>query len=252
MVTSPNDETRIAAATRTLALLNQQADTVRAELASLRADLALMQHETSGIPAAQLLEANEQLVLAALRAQSIADSARRRVTELTRGQATAAPALTASASGELAQRVYQMRVDDLRDANEQLVIAALSWQELEADAKQSHSKQIKFLAMAAHELRNPLLPLRLAAQRVSKACKRCDGRDFRRSRAYRFACCFPAWLPLPTRLPADTVSRSARRIYLPTIHWKPGRDPESFLRPCENEGHVRANDSAGLSRACPC
>ncbi|ROZ79362.1 sensor histidine kinase KdpD [Ramlibacter sp. WS9] len=177
MVASPNDDTRIAAATRTLALLNQQADTVRAELAALRVDVARIQHEGSGIPAAQLLEANEQLVLAALRAQSIADSARRRVTELTRGQPPALAATvraasasaSASASGELGQAVYQVRVDDLRDANEQLVIAALSWQELEADAKQAHSKQIKFLAMAAHELRNPLLPLRLAAQMLTSS-----------------------------------------------------------------------------------
>jgi len=74
----PTDETRIAAATRTLALLNQQADTVRGELTALRADLTRVQHELSGIPVARLLEANEQLVLAALRAQSIADTARRR------------------------------------------------------------------------------------------------------------------------------------------------------------------------------
>ena len=160
------DESRIAAATRTLALLNQQADTVRAELGVLQTDLATVQRELSGVPAAQLLEANEQLVLAALRAQSIADSARRRVGELTRGRAPAAPVAT-SPSGELGHTIYQMKVDDLREANEQLVVAALSWQELEADAKQAHVKQIKFLAMAAHELRNPLLPLRLAAQMLT-------------------------------------------------------------------------------------
>jgi signal transduction histidine kinase len=163
---TPTDDSRVAAATRTLALLNQQADTVRAELVLLRVDLARVQLEFTGIPAAQLVEANEQLVLAALRAQSIADSARSRVSELTRGVA-AAP--LATAPGELGRAIDQMRVDNLREANEQLVVAALSWQELEADAKQAHMKQIKFLAMAAHELRNPLLPLRLAAQMLTSA-----------------------------------------------------------------------------------
>jgi signal transduction histidine kinase len=158
----PTDESRIAAATRTLALLNQQADTVRGELTALRADLTRVQHELSGIPVARLLEANERLVLAALRAQSIADTARRRVSELTRGRNSLAPLLAQGAPA-----LAPTQADDLREANEQLVIAALSWQELEEGAKQAHLKQIKFLAMAAHELRNPLLPLRLAAQRLT-------------------------------------------------------------------------------------
>jgi signal transduction histidine kinase len=163
-----NDDQKIAIATRTLALLNQQADAVRAELTVLRADLARVQRELSGVPSAQLLEANEQLVLAALRAQSIADSARHRLGEFTRaGLGTAFPSL--SASGEMARAEYLTRVADLREANEQLLVAALSSQEMEADAELAHSKQIKFLAMAAHELRNPLLPLRLAAQMLTRA-----------------------------------------------------------------------------------
>jgi signal transduction histidine kinase len=163
-----NDDQKVAIATRTLALLNQQADSVRAELTVLRQDLARVHRELSGVPSAQLLEANEQLVLAALRAQSIADSARHRLGELTRaGLGTAFPAL--SASGETARAEYQTRVADLREANEQLLVAALSSQEIGADAELAHSKQIKFLAMAAHELRNPLLPLRLAAQMMTRA-----------------------------------------------------------------------------------
>ena len=163
-----SDDQKVAIATRTLALLNQQADAVRAELTVLRQDLARVHRELSGVPSAQLLEANEQLVLAALRAQSIADSARHRLGELTRaGLGAAFPAL--SASGEMARAEYQTRVADLREANEQLVVAALSSREIEADAELAHSKQIKFLAMAAHELRNPLLPLRLAAQMLTRA-----------------------------------------------------------------------------------
>lgn len=35
-------------------------------------------------------------------------------------------------------------------------MAALTAQELEAHAEEAHHRQIKFLAMVAHELRNPL------------------------------------------------------------------------------------------------
>lgn len=52
---------------------------------------------------------------------------------------------------------------DLREANERLVIAALTAQELEAHAKAAHDRQIKFMATVAHELRNPLNPIRTAA-----------------------------------------------------------------------------------------
>ncbi len=157
---------KVTAATRTLALLNQQADAVRAELLALRQDLARVERDFTGVPAAQLLEANEQLVLGAMRAQAIADTARRRLLELTRPEPDTAPAHR-SGSRELARAEYRARVEDLRQANEQLVLAALSAQEAEADAEQSHSRQITFLAMAAHELRNPLLPLRLAAQMIT-------------------------------------------------------------------------------------
>ncbi|WP_458071965.1 diguanylate cyclase domain-containing protein [Rhodanobacter sp. BL-MT-08] len=55
------------------------------------------------------------------------------------------------------------RLADLREANERLVMAALTAQELEAHAREAHRQQIKFMAMVAHELRNPLTPIRLAA-----------------------------------------------------------------------------------------
>lgn len=52
---------------------------------------------------------------------------------------------------------------ELRETNEQLVMAALSAQELEAHAREAHRQQIKFMAVVAHELRNPLTPIRVAA-----------------------------------------------------------------------------------------
>src|SRR5437868_4611380 len=41
--------------------------------------------------------------------------------------------------------------------------------ELEDAAAQAHRRQVAFLATVAHELRNPLMPLRLAAMMLGKA-----------------------------------------------------------------------------------
>lgn len=64
---------------------------------------------------------------------------------------------------EFVSPVQEHHLADLREANEQLVLAALSAQELEAHAREAHRQQIKFMAMVAHELRNPLTPIRVAA-----------------------------------------------------------------------------------------
>jgi len=54
-------------------------------------------------------------------------------------------------------------VQDLREANEQLTIAALNAQASESEVREAHDRQIKFMAMVAHELRNPLTPIQIAA-----------------------------------------------------------------------------------------
>ena len=164
-VDEPSGEQKVVVASGMLAMLHQEADAVRAELRVLREDLARVKQDIDATQQAQLLEANEQLVLAALRAQAIADAARRRLRDLT-GAGPKLPHL--AMSGQLARAEYHTRVADLREANEQLVLAALSSRELEADAEQSHRRQIAFLAMAAHELRNPLLPLRLATKLITR------------------------------------------------------------------------------------
>jgi diguanylate cyclase (GGDEF)-like protein len=51
----------------------------------------------------------------------------------------------------------------LREANEHLVLAALNAQELQAAAEESQQRHKEFLALVAHELRNPLTPLGIAA-----------------------------------------------------------------------------------------
>lgn len=58
---------------------------------------------------------------------------------------------------------HEVRVAELREANEQLVLAALSAQELQAAAEKSQARQKEVLALVAHELRNPLTPLSIAA-----------------------------------------------------------------------------------------
>lgn len=68
----------------TPAALNEQADAVRAELARLRQDLAQVQRDFSDLRAVQLLEANEQLVVAALRAEAIAETAVSNLGDVTR------------------------------------------------------------------------------------------------------------------------------------------------------------------------
>lgn len=57
----------------------------------------------------------------------------------------------------------ERRHAQLREANEQLVFAALGAQQLQAAAEQAQRQQTHFLAVLAHELRNPLTPIRTAA-----------------------------------------------------------------------------------------
>lgn len=55
-------------------------------------------------------------------------------------------------------------VSKLRTANENLVIASLLARDLQDRAEASNLRQNEFLAMLAHELRNPLAPIGLAAE----------------------------------------------------------------------------------------
>jgi diguanylate cyclase (GGDEF)-like protein len=63
----------------------------------------------------------------------------------------------------------QPRMRALREANEQLVIAALTAQQLQAQTEQAYTRQTKFLAMVAHELRNPLISIQTAAGLLNRA-----------------------------------------------------------------------------------
>ncbi|MGI9024321.1 MAG: diguanylate cyclase domain-containing protein [Burkholderiaceae bacterium] len=66
--------------------------------------------------------------------------------------------------GDIALAEHEPHLRNLREANEQLVIAALTAQELEERVSAAHRRQITFLATVAHELRNPLTPILQAAE----------------------------------------------------------------------------------------
>ena len=71
--------------------------------------------------------------------------------------------LTRDEIREAELRADSSRKQHLREANERLVIAALEAQESEERAEGKHREQTKFIAIVAHELRNPLSPIRMAA-----------------------------------------------------------------------------------------
>ncbi len=62
-----------------------------------------------------------------------------------------------------AVEIQQQRYAELREANEQLVLAALSARDMQAAAERAHRDQTEFMELLARELANPLAPIRLAA-----------------------------------------------------------------------------------------
>jgi signal transduction histidine kinase/CheY-like chemotaxis protein len=70
----------------------------------------------------------------------------------------------------LLARLHQLEQDNaqLLDANEHLVLAALEAQGLRDDAEATNQRQNEFLAMLAHELRNPLAPIGMAGALLAR------------------------------------------------------------------------------------
>lgn len=142
-----------------LDVLHARAISLRAELAGLRAELAEVEREFRSMRSRGRRRGSEQLVVAALRSDAIADAARSTLEEVARHHG-------GETSGRLSAAA-RLRV--LREANEKLVVAALRSQEMEEEATAGHQRHVAFLATVAHELRNPLLPLRLAARLLTNA-----------------------------------------------------------------------------------
>src|SRR5690606_24503656 len=67
------------------------------------------------------------------------------------------------------QTTARARSHDLQQANSQLVASSLHAQEQEAHAHQGHAQALSAMATAAHELRNPLSPIRMAAELLGEA-----------------------------------------------------------------------------------
>lgn len=136
------NEIALATAARELFLLGQKTVEARAVLAALQKELSEANAQRlDNQQVEQLIEANQQLVLAILSAQSDADKNRRTDSE---------------------QQLFL----EMREANEQLVIAALSAQQLQASAEHTLLLQRNTLAVVAHELRNPLTPISMIAGRL--------------------------------------------------------------------------------------
>jgi signal transduction histidine kinase len=164
----PSQQQQIADATGVLVRLQARAESVRAELQDLQQDLAHAERELSAAQGPAQLRANEHLVASAARAQAIAHAARNSVTEMVRSISSAVHA-GAPQCPEAERAEHERQVRDLRADNEQLVLAALEAKEMEATAQAAYHRQVAFLATVAHELRNPLMPLRLAAHMLSRA-----------------------------------------------------------------------------------
>src|SRR5690606_9905955 len=129
--------------------LEANAAKLRAEVAELQAELAALRARTQLRSEDDVLEANEQLVRAAMRAQAVAENA--------------------AALRHASQVAARTRYHDLQEANRQLVASSLQAQEHEARAQQAHAQALASMATAAHELRNPLSPIRLAAEMLGEA-----------------------------------------------------------------------------------
>lgn len=132
----------MATAARELFLLGQKTAEARAVLAALQKKLNDTNNRLVDAQQIELLvEANQQLVLAILLAQTDAEKPRRSKEE---------------------QRLFL----EMREANAQLVIAALSAQNLQASAEHTLAQQRNLLTLVAHELRNPLTPISMIAGRL--------------------------------------------------------------------------------------
>jgi signal transduction histidine kinase len=116
-----------------------------------------MAERTAAADVALLLEANQQLVLALLRGQAQEQLPRQP------GRAPMRSAVDAPGADRVPPK------DPMQEANEQLLLAALGAQDMKSFAERAQDDQTALLALVAHELRNPLTPIRMAASLMDRA-----------------------------------------------------------------------------------
>lgn len=63
---------------------------------------------------------------------------------------------------------HRRRHGELRETNERLLLAVIDAQQLQVTAQHGHRKQTEFLAVLAHELRNPLATIRTASELLGR------------------------------------------------------------------------------------
>ena len=80
-----------------------------------------------------------------------------------------AVAPAAMTTHEQALAAHERRHAQLQEANEQLVLAALGAQELQAAAERARQRQADFMAAVIEELGNPFAPIRVAAAMLGRA-----------------------------------------------------------------------------------
>ncbi|NYF20927.1 diguanylate cyclase (GGDEF)-like protein [Xanthomonas sp. JAI131] len=91
----------------------------------------------------------------------------RRVSELHAHRNALAEKARAMSSGAATDAYASEQHTQLCQANEHLVLAALSAQELQSGAEKAYQRQSEFLAFVAHELRNPLMPIGIAGSMLT-------------------------------------------------------------------------------------
>lgn len=133
-------------------------DAARTVLVRLMQELLAAEARVDDLRVADLIEANEQLVVTALREQQRAEAAT---------QALQLEGRRLQAEAEAAEAVLR-RQQDLREANERLVLAAVDAQALRDAAERARQRQADFMAVVAQELHNPLAPIRLASAMLGR------------------------------------------------------------------------------------
>jgi diguanylate cyclase (GGDEF)-like protein len=143
-------------ATKMLAAL-ARADGDDVAASALSASIGIALHPEDGADAATLIERADEAMYQAKRRGG-------RRFEFHSDLPASPLATTGTPAGAAARVPLAQQLATLRDVNEQLMISGVAADALAHGAEEAHARQIKFLAMVAHELRNPLMPLRTVAE----------------------------------------------------------------------------------------